>query len=60
MNPEEAVPGSVQRMPADATLEESTEELYVRRCIAERERELEAGRGIPHDDVKRRLAKWLA
>jgi predicted transcriptional regulator len=60
MSTKEAVLDVVRRMPDDATLEDIMEALYVRRRIAESERELDEGRGIPHEEVKQRLAKWLA
>lgn len=60
MSTKEAVLDVVRRMPEDVTLEDIMEELYVRRRIADSERELDEGRGIPHDQVKQRLAKWLA
>jgi len=48
----------IRQMPDESTLDEIMEELFVHRSIEERLRELKEG-GIPHDEVKQRLARWL-
>lgn len=59
MSTKEAVIEIIRRMPDDATLPDIMEELYVRQKIDEGLRQLDAGEGIPHEEVERRLAKWL-
>jgi predicted transcriptional regulator len=59
MSTKEAVIEMIRRMPDDATLPDIMEELYVRQKIDEGLRQLDAGEGIPHEEVERRLAKWL-
>ena len=55
-----AVLDLVRTLPADCTLEDVQYQLYVRQKV---ERGLEAataGRVHSHEQVKKRLAKWLA
>lgn len=49
----------IRRMPPDTTLADIMYALYVRQAIEEGIRQLDAGQGIPHDEVVRRMAKWL-
>ncbi len=44
----------------EVNLDEFTERLYVLEKIEKGRRELDEGKGIPHEEAKRRLAKWLA
>jgi predicted transcriptional regulator len=60
MSTKEAVLALVQRMPDDATAPEILEELHLRLAIDEGLRQLDAGQGIDHEEVKRRLSRWLA
>jgi len=46
---------AVQSLPDDATMEEAAERLAVLAQIDEGLAQLDAGRGISHEDVKRRL-----
>ncbi|MBW3539587.1 MAG: hypothetical protein KY476_04895 [Planctomycetes bacterium] len=59
MTTKEAVLELIRRLPDDATVDDIMSELYVRRKIEEGLRELDAGKGIPHNEVKGTLAKWL-
>lgn len=50
----------LRELPADATIEDAIEELV---SVAQIERgiaELDAGHGVPHDDVKRRFDELVA
>lgn len=49
----------IRQLPDDTTLDEIMEELFVRRTIEERLRELDEQGGLSHEEVKQRLAKWL-
>jgi predicted transcriptional regulator len=60
MSTKEAVLALVQQMPDDATAPEILEVLHDRLAIDEGLRELDAGQGIDHEEVKRRLSRWLA
>ncbi|MEX0718984.1 MAG: hypothetical protein WD066_20485 [Planctomycetaceae bacterium] len=59
MSTKEAVMELIQRLPDDVTVDEIMEELYARRKIVEGLRQLDAGQGIPHEEVKARLARWF-
>ena len=43
----------------EVDLDEFTERLYVLEKIEKGQREIDEGKGIPHEEAKRRLAKWL-
>lgn len=49
----------IRKLPDDTTLDEIMEELFVRRTIEERLRELDESGGLTHEEVKHRLARWL-
>lgn len=55
-----SVMGIVESMPDDATLDDLVPELYLQMNVEEGIRQLDAGEGIPHDEVKRRFSKWLS
>lgn len=59
MTTKDAIIELIRKLPDDVTVDDVMQELYVRRSIEEGLRELDEGQGIPHDEVKRRLAKWL-
>jgi predicted transcriptional regulator len=41
------------------TIEDIIEELYFKMQVDQGLAELDAGQGIPHSEVKKRMAKWL-
>lgn len=45
----------IEQLPESVTWNELMYELYVKQKIEEGLKELDDGRGIPHEDVKRRL-----
>lgn len=49
----------LKRLRDDVTYEDIMYELYVLEKIAKSLRELDEGKGIPHDEVKKSLSKWL-
>jgi CHC2 zinc finger len=49
----------LDNLPEDATLEQIQYHLYVLQKIEEGRRAIDEGRVIPHEDVVRRMAKWL-
>ena len=59
MSTKEAVIEMIRRMPEGATVPDIIAELYVRQKIDEGLRQLDAGQGIDHAEVKKRLARWL-
>ena len=48
----------VERLPDDFTLDEILDEIYFKAQVDAGLQELDEGKGIPHEEVKRRLSKW--
>ena len=59
MTTKEAVIEIIKRMSDDATVSDIIAELYVCQKIDAGLQQLDANEGIPHEEAKRRLAKWL-
>lgn len=57
--PKQSAEAMIRSLPEDATFEDIRYKLLVLERIDEGLSELDAGRGIPHEDVKRDLARWL-
>lgn len=55
----EGIVQMIQDMPQDISVEDVMAELYFRYQVDEGVRELDEGKGIPHEEVERRMAKWL-
>ena len=49
----------IKRLPDNATMHELTEELFAA-AVREGLAELDAGKGIPHEEVKRQFDSWFA
>ena len=49
----------ISRMPDDAPLEDIMYELYFRQRVNRGLRELQEGKTLSHQEVKRSLTKWL-
>ena len=56
----EKVLSVLQELPEEVDVDSLTERLYLLQKINDAEKEIAAGKGIPHDEVRRKLAKWLA
>ncbi|HUT12072.1 MAG TPA: hypothetical protein VMY42_16340 [Thermoguttaceae bacterium] len=50
----------VNAMPEEVDVDELVEKLYLLRKIEIAESQLADGRGVSHEDAKKRLEKWLA
>jgi predicted transcriptional regulator len=50
---------AIRQLPERASFEEIAEEVTVLAAIQKGERDADAGRIIPHDDVKKRLESWI-
>jgi predicted transcriptional regulator len=46
-------------LPEEASLEDIQYHLYVLQRIRSGREDIEADRVVPHDEIERRLAKWL-
>jgi len=55
-----AVLDLVKKLPDDCTLEDVQYELYVRQKVERSMQAASAGRVSSHEQVKKRLSKWLA
>ncbi|MCF6094750.1 hypothetical protein L1765_12340 [Microaerobacter geothermalis] len=49
----------IQEMPDNVTMEDILYKLYVRARIEEGIKELDEGKGIPHEEAMERIFKWL-
>jgi hypothetical protein len=49
----------IDTLPEDAKLDEIIHALYVRAKFEHGEQEIRAGRGIPHQEARKRLRKWV-
>ena len=56
----DAVIEMIRQMPDGVTVADILDALEVRTRIEEGLRELDAGQGVPHEEAKARLARWLA
>ena len=49
----------IQNMPEETSVEDIMAELYFRYQVDEGLKQLDEGRGISHEEVEKRMAKWL-
>ncbi len=49
----------VQSLPEDVTIDDVMAELYFKLQVDAGLKELDEGKGIPHEEVEKRMAKWL-
>ncbi len=50
----------IQRLPDNVTVDDIFSELYFRLQVDSGLMELDEGKGIPHEEVKERMSKWLS
>jgi predicted transcriptional regulator len=50
----------LEQLPEDASLEDIQYHIYVRQKIEQGLADVAAGRVVSHEEVQRRLAKWLS
>lgn len=50
----------LRRLPDDCSLEDVQYELYVAQKVRRGLDAIDQGKGIPHNDAKKRMKKWLA
>jgi predicted transcriptional regulator len=50
----------IRKLPDDAAVADIMAALYARQAVEEGLRQLDHGQGIPHAEVMKRVAKWLA
>ena len=49
----------IQELPENATLEDILYKIHVKAKIEEGLKEIEDGKGIPHEEAMERISKWL-
>ncbi len=49
----------VQALPDDVTVDDVMAELYFKLQVDTGLKELDEGKGIPHEEVEERMSKWL-
>lgn len=49
----------LSKLPEEIKLEEIKEEFDILVALQEAEAELDAGKGIPHEEVERKVASWF-
>ena len=49
----------IEALPEDASMDDIMRALYIRAKIEKAERSIEEGRGVTHEEAKKRLQKWL-
>ena len=59
MSTKEAIIEMIKRLPDNVTVSDVMAELYFRQKVDEGLRQLDAGKGIPYRQVKKKLARWL-
>lgn len=49
----------IKELPDKASIDDIMAELYFRLEVDKGLKELDEGKGIPHDKIEKRMAKWL-
>jgi len=49
----------IQDMPKDISVEDIMAELYFQYQVDEGLKQLDEGKGIPHEEIEKRMEKWL-
>lgn len=49
----------IRNLPDDVSVEDIMAELYFRLQVDAGLKELDEGKGIPHEEVEKRMSKWL-
>lgn len=60
MSNKEVVIEAIRKLPEELSLEEIAEEIAVLAAIRKAEEDADAGRTIPHEEVKRRFQEWIS
>lgn len=50
----------VETLPEEVSVDDIMRELYFKIQVDKGLRELDEGKGIPHEEVERRLSRWLS
>lgn len=55
----EQVISMIRSLPEDATIDDIMAELYFKFQVDAGLKELDEGKGIPHEEVQKRMSRWL-
>ncbi len=58
-NIKESVKELIDRLPSDSNYEDIIAEIYFKQQVEEGLEELNDGKAVSHEEVKKRLEKWL-
>ncbi|HBR16278.1 MAG TPA: hypothetical protein DD725_01515, partial [Deltaproteobacteria bacterium] len=50
----------IQSLPNEVTIDDIMAELYFKSQVDAGLKELDEGKGIPHEEVEKRMSKWLS
>ena len=50
----------IQSLPDEVTIDDIMAELYFKLQVDAGLKELDEGKGIPHEEVEKRMSKWLS
>ena len=50
----------IQSLPEEVTIDDIMAELYFKLQVDAGMKELDEGKGIPHEEVEKRMSKWLS
>ncbi|MEN6576617.1 MAG: hypothetical protein ABFD90_09760 [Phycisphaerales bacterium] len=59
MHTKETAKQVIDSLPNDATMDDIIHALYINVKFARGEKEIREGKGVTHDEAKRKLGKWL-
>ena len=60
MSDKEADLEFVRQLPDEMSVDDIIEHLTILASLRRAEEEIDAGRGVPHDEVKYRIASWFS
>ena len=60
MSNKEIVIEAIRQLPEVVSLEEIAEEIAILAAIEKGTRDADAGRTVPHDEVRKRLTSWIS
>lgn len=49
----------IENLPEEVTIDDVMEELYFKSQVDAGLKELDEGKGIPHEEVEKQMSKWL-
>jgi predicted transcriptional regulator len=50
----------IQNLPDETTIDDIMAELYFKSQVDAGLKELDEGKGIPHEEVEKRMSKWIS